>query len=53
MAECPECGYAFELENMEQGEIFTCKDCGIELELFSMEPPVVKVAPQEEEDWGE
>ena len=53
MVECPECGWNFELKNNEQGEILVCKDCGVELEIFSLEPPVVKLAPQEEEDWGE
>lgn len=53
MPDCPECGASFEMKNMEQGEIFTCSDCGIELEVISLDPPKVKQAPMEEEDWGE
>jgi lysine biosynthesis protein LysW len=53
MTECPECGFVLTLVNMEQGEIFSCQDCGVELELFALDPPVIKLAPEEEEDWGE
>jgi lysine biosynthesis protein LysW len=53
MTECPECGFVIDLQNMEQGEIFSCQDCGVELELFGVDPPVIKIAPEEEEDWGE
>jgi alpha-aminoadipate carrier protein LysW len=37
----------------EVGEILQCPDCGLDLEVVSLEPPVLAPAPEEEEDWGE
>lgn len=34
-------------------ELIRCRDCGTELEVESLDPPKVKEAPMEEEDWGE
>ena len=54
MAECPECGAQIALKNPEKGEIIVCPDCGLELEVRSVNPVVeLAPAPQEEEDWGE
>ena len=51
---CPECVVEITLEdNVEQGEIIVCPDCGVDLEIISLEPPVVELAPMEQEDWGE
>ncbi len=51
---CPICDASFELEaGTEQHELIYCPDCGMELEVVSLDPPKVDVAPQEEEDWGE
>lgn len=53
-AECPVCGADVELpQGTVQGELITCPDCGVELEVISLDPPQVEEAPQEEEDWGE
>lgn len=53
-AECLECGAIIELaENVEQGEIVVCPDCGISLEVVSLDPISLGLAPEEEEDWGE
>ena len=30
-----------------------CPGCGAELEITSLEPLTLALAPQEEEDWGE
>jgi alpha-aminoadipate carrier protein LysW len=30
-----------------------CPDCGVDLEVISLEPLQVELAPMEEEDWGE
>jgi len=52
--ECPVCGAQIELaSDAVQGELIGCPDCGTELEIVSVNPPKVKEAPQEEEDWGE
>lgn len=53
-AECPECGAALEIPgNVEKGEILQCNDCGSELEVVSINPVELALAPEEEEDWGE
>jgi alpha-aminoadipate/glutamate carrier protein LysW len=51
---CPECAAEFTLEeNTEVGEIIVCPDCGVDLEVVSLKPAKVQLAPAEEEDWGE
>ncbi len=53
-ATCPECAAEITLEaSTEVGEILVCPDCGIDLEVVSLEPPVLEPAPMEQEDWGE
>jgi len=55
IAKCPECG----CEGAEipshpiKGEIVVCPDCGVELEIVSINPVILDLAPQEDEDWGE
>ncbi|MCG3140050.1 MAG: Alpha-aminoadipate carrier protein LysW [Anaerolineae bacterium] len=52
--ECPECAGAVGLnDNVLKGEIVTCPDCGAELEVVGVNPVLLDLAPQEEEDWGE
>lgn len=50
---CPECDATLTLTDVIEGEIVPCPDCGIELEVVSVEPLHVALAPQIEEDWGE
>ena len=51
---CPECeGEVAVPSDAQTGEILVCPDCGIELELTSLEPVQLKLAPKEAEDWGE
>ena len=53
-ATCPECEAEIPLEaGTETGEIIVCPDCGVDLEVTSLDPPTVELAPMEEEDWGE
>ena len=52
--ECPECAGAVSLAaNTEVGEILSCPDCGARLEVKSVSPPSLAIAPKVEEDWGE
>jgi len=52
--ECVECGAALAVpENVMQGEILACAECGVELEVVSLEPLTIDLAPMEMEDWGE
>ena len=36
-----------------EGEIIPCGDCGAELEVISLDPLEIDLAPTEMEDWGE
>ena len=51
---CTECAAEITLaENTEVGEIIVCPDCGVDLEVVSLKPAKVELAPMEQEDWGE
>ncbi|KAA3643335.1 MAG: lysine biosynthesis protein LysW [Chloroflexi bacterium] len=51
---CQECDAGITLESStEVNEILVCPDCGVELEVTSLNPPALELAPMEEEDWGE
>jgi len=52
--ECVECGAVVAVsEEVMQGEILACAECGAELEVVSVEPLTLELAPLEMEDWGE
>ena len=38
---------------VEIGEIIVCPDCGVDLEIVSLDPAEIQPAPMEQEDWGE
>ncbi len=51
---CPECDAQVELTaGTEVGEILVCSDCGVDLEVMTLDPASVQLAPMEQEDWGE
>jgi alpha-aminoadipate carrier protein LysW len=51
---CPECDAKLDLApDLEEGEIVVCADCGAELEVMSLDPLTLDLAPEVEEDWGE
>jgi alpha-aminoadipate carrier protein LysW len=53
-ATCPECAADVTLaDGTMESEIVACPDCGAELEVVSLEPPTLALAPEVEEDWGE
>ena len=53
-AECPECAAEVALPaDVMEGEIVQCPECGLELEVMSLNPLSLEPAPEEEEDWGE
>ena len=53
-AQCPECEADVHLAaDVERGEIVPCADCGAELEVVQRDPLELRLAPEEEEDWGE
>ena len=53
IAHCSECDAEISLKDVVQGEIIVCSDCGVDLEVISLDPPTLELAPMEEEDWGE
>jgi alpha-aminoadipate/glutamate carrier protein LysW len=50
---CPECDAVIELDGVVENEIVVCPDCGVDLEVTSLSPVKLELAPMEEEDWGE
>ncbi len=52
-AECTECAAKLHVAATLPGEILDCAQCGAELEVRSVHPLALAVAPQVEEDWGE
>ena len=53
-ASCPESDatITFAADAVE-GEIVACPDCRVELEVVSLSPPELALAPEVAEDWGE
>jgi alpha-aminoadipate carrier protein LysW len=51
---CIECAAELDLaSDLEVGEIVVCPGCGVELEVMSLVPIALELAPEVEEDWGE
>ena len=55
MAVCPECEADVEIDefDVDKGEIISCPECGVELEVVGLSPLQLDLATQEEEDWSE
>lgn len=51
--ECPECAAPIRARPTLAGEILDCPGCSAELEVVSLTPLLVQLAPNVEEDWGE
>ena len=54
MSTCPECAaqVAF-IERPRLSEVVECGDCHSELEVMTLDPVILMLAPAVEEDWGE
>ncbi len=50
---CTECAGDIQAQPRFTGEIIDCSDCGAELEVTSLAPLTLQLAPEIEEDWGE
>lgn len=51
---CLECDAAISLPaDVMANELLACPDCGAELEVVSLDPLTLALAPEVEEDWGE
>lgn len=54
MQACPECEDEVRISGSARlNEIIDCAGCRSELEIVSLNPAVVVLAPEVEEDWGE
>jgi alpha-aminoadipate carrier protein LysW len=47
---CPECEAAIDEEFEDVGEIVSCPECGVELEVTSIDPVEFDLAPIDDED---
>ena len=53
-ATCPECEACLSLPaDAMENELIACPDCGADLEILSLNPLEIGLAPEVEEDWGE
>ncbi|MDX9911576.1 MAG: lysine biosynthesis protein LysW [Phycisphaerales bacterium] len=53
-APCPECDAEVRFEASPlAGQVARCRGCGCELEVTSVSPLTLVLAPEVEEDWGE
>ena len=51
---CPECdGEVAISDSVRLSEILECGECRSELEIVALDPAVLALAPEIEEDWGE
>ena len=50
MSYCPECDAVIEEEFEDVGDIFTCPECGVELEVTSIDPLEFDLAPIDDEE---
>ncbi len=50
---CPECDAPIDEEFEDVGEIVTCPECGVDLEVISLDPVEFDLAPDEDEDEDE
>lgn len=51
---CPECAAQIAVpEQARVTELVECPECRSDLEVVSTQPPLLAMAPEPEEDWGE
>ena len=51
---CPECEAKVQADGeLVVNEVLSCRECGAELEVESLEPLTLVLAPEVDEDWGE
>jgi alpha-aminoadipate carrier protein LysW len=54
MGVCPECQSEVEIDefDVDKGEIISCPECGVELEVTGLAPLELEPAPPEEDEWS-
>jgi alpha-aminoadipate carrier protein LysW len=57
MTVCPECEADIEMDeyDVDKGEIISCPECGVELEVVGLSPLLLDLAPrdEDEDEWQE
>ncbi len=54
LSTCPDCQHEVDVRpSARLSEIVDCPHCSLELELVTTDPPMLAIAPEPEEDWGE
>lgn len=54
MVTCLECEGSIDVAtDLKVNEIIECRECQSELEVLTLDPVTVALAPEVEEDWGE
>lgn len=55
MAACPECEADVELDefDVDKGEIISCPECGVDLQVVGLSPLELELAPEEAGEWQE
>jgi alpha-aminoadipate carrier protein LysW len=55
MAVCPECDADIEIDeyDVDKGEIISCPECGVELEVVGLSPLDLDKAAPSDDDWEE
>jgi lysine biosynthesis protein LysW len=56
-AVCPECDFAFQVEDPAKGEVVACADCGLNLMVTAVDPDTRRVGLEltanKTDDWGQ
>jgi lysine biosynthesis protein LysW len=56
-ATCPECAFAFEIEQPVEGEVVVCGDCSLRLMVVAVKPETgeidLKLTETNADDWGQ
>ena len=52
MANCPECEALLDVDEdeVEEGDVINCPECGLELEIVNLNPIEVEMVEEEEEE---
>ena len=54
LVKCPKCATdATPPDNVMEGEVVQCTEWELEMEIVSLSPLNLELAPEEEENWGE
>lgn len=53
MAVCVECEAEFDLDEPDVGQLVSCPECGVEMEVISIKPIELEAVSEEEEDEAE